>query len=299
MALKRASMVATTSGTDGLSLTVPSGESLRVREINVTFDAAGAEDIKVTINRKTIQQFKVPSTWGLLARIKDDSQKSMIMEMRKLGLLEPIPVGEGETLEITAPGSSNYLEIVYDLYDAGDVSPSEYNGSDSNAYDFFQVISNSAAISASGDVALDQSDLDAIFPAFPGGKVVPANYEMELRAMFGDPAYKDDGAAAVMVTTHVKFLLDREDIFDKDLTGILFGSRVVTQDDAVHYQNLNSRIHRGGADVYPGILVLEQPIVFRPGDELNVSVTCVETGAIEFLAASVKLGLLFNVRRLS
>ena len=299
MGLIRSGMVETAAGTNALSLEMQAGRSARIRDIRYSFLSAAAEDFTAKIGRKSIMQFKAPSGYYLLAEIALTRMMSIWRAFRAKGVAISIPVGEGETFGLTAPGSNNFAEVVYDLYDAEDVSPSEPNGSKSREYHLFQMISNTAAPTESGDEALDFCDLDSQFPNFPAGEVVPAGTEMRLLGLFGSPVTKGDTSNQDQITTHLKFLADREDIFDMDMTGLLYQGDVSHVAATTVYAADASRLTLGVAAAMPDVIVYDDPIVFGPGTELNVLATILETTAANDIAAkAIKLGLLFNVVKL-
>lgn len=226
--LKRSNMIESIAGAVALSLTARTGEAIVVKDIDFYQAAAGAEDISISIDRKKVLQFKSPSTWRLLAHNRPTGYHSIYAEMIALGLLSPIPVAEGETITISAVGANDFLSVVYDVYDAADVKNTAKNGSKSDTYDLIQVVSNSGVRATAGDLALDQSDLDALFPSFPGGSVVPAKLTMGLKALFGAAVSKGTAAANGEYTTKIKLLEDREDILDEKLVGIDFRGDVTS-----------------------------------------------------------------------
>tara|TARA_Y100000310_G_scaffold330007_1_gene400890 strand:+ start:698 stop:1576 length:879 start_codon:yes stop_codon:yes gene_type:complete len=289
-------MVEKTNGTTALSLQMPAGQSAMIRDIFCDLAAAGAEDIDVSVDRKRIFSFVAPSTWYLLGSDHPAGAYSILSEIIKAGLFQGIPLGEGETLEITGPGAGDYMEAVYDLYDAPDISPMSMNGSKSKSYQLFQVVSNAGTRATAGDLELNQSDLDTIFPQFPGGAVVPANLRMELRCLFGSTATKGGGAANGEFTQYLKMLRDREDILDKDLTGMTFLGDATYVTAAVEYRSEACRFGVSGSFALPHIVVFDPPIVFESGSELNVIATIGRTGAAaDFAAGDIKVGMLFDV----
>jgi hypothetical protein len=292
-------MVEVAEGTNALELKAEAGTSLQIVDISFGVDGAQAEDITLSIDRKAIHHFKFPSGWYGLAEFPASSYQSLYRYLRKEGLIRPIPVGEGETVSVTAPGADNTLEVVYDLYDAGDIVPNMYNGSKSDRYDLLQIISNSAAISADGDADLDQSDLDSEFPGFPGGEVVPGRTQMLLKGLFGTGVSEGTGAAAGIYTDRIKFLADREDIFDKDLNGLLYVGDLSRTTATAAYGTDHGRLDIGRQYVEPKIIKFDDPIVFGPGEEVDISVECVEsTDGATLAAGEIKLGMIFEVQRI-
>ena len=297
--LRRTNMVEVAADTTDLSLTMPKGRSARIKDVRYYMLAAAAEDFDLTIDQRRIMQFKAPSGWFLITDDLEDANISVVSELQRLGLFPVIPVASGQTLTLTAPGSNNLVEVVYDEYDEDDVSASEPNGSESNEYTLFQVISNASAPTQSMDLELDQSDLDTLFPAFPGGAVVPANHSMELLALFGAGASHGTGSANGQYTDRLKFLKEQEALFDRDLSGFLYRGDIGYTTDATQYKSEAGRLSLGVANERPRIITFEHPILFTAGEELNVFCKIVETTAAnDFAAADIKLGLVFRVRRM-
>lgn len=296
--LLRTGMVERADGTTGLSLEMPAGRAAKIRGLYLYMAAAGAEDFTITIDRKMVFQFVAPSGMYLLGGSHSDGQIPIMDTMKREGLFPEIPLAEGEKLEITAPGTNNYMELVYDMYTAEDVKNTDANGSKSDYYRLFQVISNSGVRDTAGDLALDQSDLNSVFPQFPGGDVVPAGTTMELLALFGAAVSQGAAAANGEYTTYLKALADREDIFDLDLGGITFLGDVTVATAITVYKTIAGRIGAGVAFVAPRIVKFTPPMVFNPGAELNVLATIARTGAGgDFIAGGVKLGMVFDVSR--
>jgi len=293
-------MVKVAETTTAMELEMPSSKSALIRDIRYYIDGAQAEDIDVTIDRKRIFQFKAPSTWQLLARGVAQTLNSIFAAVQQAGLFKGIPLAPGEKLAITAAGAGNYMEIEYDLYDGPDMGPVLPNGSKSAEYQLFQVISNSDIVTAAGDWPLDQSDLDDLFPQFPGGAVVPANTEMVLRALFGGPCGVGKASETCQHSSRLKGILDREDIFSEDMLGLLFLGDNTVATDTVSYSSYGCSFSIPLANQQARIKVFEPGFVFKAGQELNISATVVEdaTGG-DMDAAEMKLGLLFDVRRLS
>lgn len=299
MALIRSGMVEHTSGTTALALKMEHGQSARVRRIEVVAAAAQADDYTIKIDRKSITQWKTPSAWYGMSDVLGRGYPTIVDALVAAGLWPVIPIASGEELTIDAPGANDYLEVEYDLYDEADVSADEPNGSKSATYRLPQVISNSAIVEAAGDAPLNQSDLDAQFPAFPGGEIVPSHMEMRLLAMFGTPAAISKATAThTQHTTYIKALADRADIFDKDLAGFPFVGNIDSATEAIDYAPDAGRLACGVAGVMPRLIVYKEPLIFPAGTELNVYATVVEDAAGgDFAAAAIKLGMLFDVVR--
>lgn len=297
MALIRSGMVEHVEGATALALKMETGQSARVRRLICTRDAAAACDMTIKIDRKSIFQLKAPAAWHLVANILGQTQPTIIQALEAAGLWPTIPIASGQELTLTTLEANDFAEVVYDLYEGGDVVATEPNGNEADKYRLFQVISNSDICTAAGDWPLDQSDLDAQWPSFPGGARVPANTEMHLLAMFGSPAAISKATTTfTQNTSFIKAQANRVDMFDKDLVGFQFVGDQDSATEAIDYSPDAGRLAAGVANQIPKLIVYPEPVIFRGGDELNMSVTVVEgaTGG-DFAAASIKLGLVFDV----
>tara|TARA_Y100000310_G_scaffold345357_1_gene464103 strand:+ start:637 stop:1539 length:903 start_codon:yes stop_codon:yes gene_type:complete len=296
--IRQTGMVENVAGATTLTLTMGTNESARIREINHFAVAAGAEDFSISIGLKKIQQFIAPSLWYLLSKSPITGIPCIYDALKRAGVLGDIPLAKGETLTITGCAASDYLEVVYDLYDGDDVSATEHNGSKSDSYDFIQVISNTAAPTEAGDEILDYSDTDAVFPGFPATEAVPPRMRFDLLALFGSGVASGTGAANGQYTSYLKMQKDRGDMLDKDLVGMLLKGDVSYTTDATVYGTDAGRLSLPVANREAGIIVFPDPIVFRAGEECNVNMTIVETtAASDITANSLKLGMVMRASR--
>ena len=299
MALRQQNMVEVATGTNALELQAEAGESIRVKRIQYYSVAPAAEDVDISVDRVRVMQWVAPSGLNLAFSRPQDGIRSIIEQLWLLGMHPTIPVAEGQVLTCTAPGSSNFLEVTYDLFDAGDVQANEPNGSRGTTYDLFQVVSNSAAVTAAGDVALDQSDLDRVFPDFPGDPIAPSRQTFDLTALFGGPASRGDGAGShTQDVERIRMIADRVDLFDKDLNGFLYQGDTAITAATVDYTGSAGAITAPDDGVPPRLRTFDQPLRFTGGSELNVFATVDEDNAGGDLAAGdIVLGLLFRVQR--
>ena len=297
--LRKSGMVLAALTTTAISLAMSAKESAIVTAIRYFIDGAQAEDIDLNIDNKRICQWKAPSTWQLLAEGIAGTTTSIMDVIRQAGLWAGIPLAAGETLTMTAAGSGNSMEIEFDLYDVGDIKSTQKNGSQADTYQLFQVISNTDIVTAAGDWPLDQSDLDDLFPAFPGGAVVPASTRMHMLALFGGPCGVGKASETTQNTTRLKMLRDRDDILSRDMLGMLWTGDDGVASDTVSYLTDGSSIQIPVAGQAGKIKVFDPPVIFEPGQELNVHATIAETAeGGDAAVGEIKLGLLFDVEKL-
>jgi len=298
MGLQRQGMVQKAAGVTALSLAIPAGQSARVRKLYYHPNATAAETIQVLIDRKLALHFAFPAVWYGLGDMHSAGYESIMSAIEAAGMFPTLPLESGQTLEVTGGAANSFMEVVYDLYDADDVKAGEPNGSKSDTYRLFQVVSNSGVRATAGDLELNQSDLNTAFPAFPGGEAVPSRTTMLLLAMFGSGWTKGTAAANGEYTTYLKMLKDREDIFDKALTGMTLLGDVTHVAATTVASTIAGRLASGVQYMSPRIIVFDPPMLFESGDELTPILTLARTGAgADFTAGELKLGLVFDVTR--
>lgn len=297
--MRRQGMVLKTSGTTALTHTVPDGKSYMLRDILFHAAAAGAEDHKLTVDQKDIYHFVAPSGWYMASGNPSGGYTPIWAVLRNAGIRLDVPVEAGQKIQFTAPGASDYLGIVYDEYDKGDILRTMPNGTEASRRTLLQQISNSGTRATAGDLDLDQSDLASSFPAFPGGAVVPARHTMSLVALFGTATSKGTGAANGEYTTYLKALRNQQLVSDPDLTGWYFLGDSGHTAASVDYDTIVARIDAGVQHNLPRIVLFDPPIVFEAGEELNMIATIGRTGAgADFAAGDIKLGMVFDVQRI-
>jgi len=294
MALLRQGMKAVATGANPLALTMESGFSALVRRIRGFIDVPTASAHQVSVDNRTVFEFTGLAGLNYLFNVFGSDALSILDELYRLGLVDPIPVAEGETLNITAPGGNGVIEVEYDHHTGGDFTGNEKNGKNGKSYQLFQMISNSAVPPGTGPVPLDQSDLSAQFPRFPGGAVVPANMTMTLRALFGSSLTAGTGAANAYYIDRLRLIRDREDITSLDQLGMIHRADPAYVGGPLLYETQAGDIRTGVRGMPPSVLVLDPYLEFKAGTKLDVVASAVvNIGAIG--AGVVKLGMLFDV----
>ncbi len=261
MALKEALMVKTKIGSDTLTLEAGVGEAFLIKGIYID-NAADVEFAKLSIDRVTVGYF---SMW-------DDKQNQFGFALEKTafpnllsylfdkGIFKGYPVKEGQTLTLDITGSnSNNSRVVYEVYEAGDITDEMQNAVGAKEYLHFNYGTNSAEIAIDGSGNIDKCLNPSEFPDFPFGDVVPAKTQIEILGLligthrqgvyFGDKC------------RYLKFSRGREVLFDEDRTGFY----------CAHGMNnypFHAEYYERTANLFPA------PLVFGPGDELilNLSV---------------------------
>jgi len=304
MGLLKPNMAANAAAGADLVLTMGANESARIKSIRQYASSISTADVDVILEQRRVNQLLSSSSsgeppWWVISPNNDYVSLWDVLE--ELGLMPILPLAKGETFRMTGMAGNNRAEIIYDLFDADDVQNNEPFGSRSDRYRLFQEISNSSIVTEAGDALLDQSRLDSVFPAFPGGEVVPPKTAIEILALFGAPTGKGTGAVHAQHTEKIKFVKDGDDLTDQDLEGFLFeGATGTTGATAIYTEGVAGRLRMDPNESNPvGIIVFDTPKRFEAGEELNVFAKVVEDAAGGDIAADeIRLGLIMDVIRL-
>lgn len=260
MAIKQPYMVKTGIDVDALTLRADPGEAFLVKEIGIE-DTGPAEFTKVTVDRVTLaylstyqhseNQFWFSRDEGLI--------KNLMRHLFDLAVFPGFPVAEGQEMRIEADGEEGMnFKIVYETHDPADITPEMPCGSKAKEYIFWNYGTNTLEILAEASGMIDKCLTPKEFPDFPFGAVVPAKTKIELLALMLAGSRKSDGTCNR--NTFMKLLRGREVLFDEDLRGLY--AYHGHSDFPFHVQ-------------YTGIPInlFPEPLVFMPGDELNIEIT--------------------------
>jgi hypothetical protein len=311
MALKYSGMVKTVKGGGDFSLRAEVGESLLVRKIY----AYSPNDVYATlrIEKTTVGYFRVSPTYGnhLFFHSMVDTDGATLRVAKRYNLLELLwdleifkgyPVGEGETFYISGvTGSSAFVTVVYDIYDAGDQKPENENGSRASEYFFINYGRVSGGISAAGDQLYNKSANPVEFPLFPFGDDVPAKNEITIYGILGkEVGVRNSTPATAIYTQFLKLIKEREVLFDKDRNGFIFDFSLVSGAAGTKVAGGMSQIGDFSSVDPREPLLFPEPLVFVGGEELNIYVTTAEPVDGSTIAeAYTEIGLIEKVKKVT
>jgi len=284
--LLQANMVKRITASGGGDLEAKAGESLRVKRIEC-IPSTNDTYITVRVDRVTSAYYRVAGLSGnhLGTNRVDYLKRNIMAFLEAVGANVSIPVAEGQTLNVSRYAETGNVMIVYDRYTAGDILASDPNGSESNVITFLQYASIGTTPTASGDAKLDTAITPSEFPDFPCGKVVEARHTVELLGVAACPFNDGQATSIGYATTFMKFVKDREVLFDTDRNGIPFDDQDASA-TALNYGGNFSLIGPGTEILMDtNIVMAGDPLMFEPalrfeaGSELNVYLTLVKTGA--------------------
>jgi len=231
----------------------------------------------------------------------DSEKKTLLGLLFELGIFKGYPVAEGETFRIEGAKAADTVQVVkYEVYEPGDISPEQENGSKSKEYFFLNYGNCGGSIQTEIDNLYTTSRSPAEFPDFPFGKVVPAKHEIDLIGIcaseFGPG--ENDGVD-YSVTKFIKLVKDREVLFDEDRNGLLF--YIPWTDSKGGLDHVGDGISLFGnyssAD-YRKPLLFPTPLTMSPGDELGIYVTLDVGGTGQALTIEEhEIALIEKVRR--
>lgn len=302
--LKRANCIKRGLVTSALTLEAHANESFLIKSISIT-TITTAGYLAVKIDNTSVAYWRRSGKRGNeLGGIRLGYVGTNLMDLLvKRDLPFTLPIAEGQGLNLSVGDGAGSYQIIYDIYDAGDIRPDMPNGTDSKVFGFIQYLRESAVLIASGDMLLDTAITPAEFPDFPAGKSVPSNMLIKLHGIHGSPVADFVTASNGFHSTYLKLVRDREVLFDEDRLGIQFlGNSAAT--GAADYQNGESLIGSGGevagavaADKIQEPLWFDPPLEFNSGEELLIYMSFVKTGTHTMAADLSDIGLILEVNK--
>lgn len=229
-------------------------------------------------------------------------KKTIIQQMQEAGIAIGYPIAEGEKIVLTHDDGGNLgnTVIIYEEYDAGDITSDMPNGTEASEYTYINYGRFATAPAAVGSFQYDDQFTPVEFPEFPYGKVVPAHKTIEIHALLASDR-NISTAGGGLATTFYSLKSDRETMFDEDLRGILAVAPTAGLDDNVISEE-GASILGEGSHLFPRpVHFFEKPLVFNAGDELNVYATFVleSGGAAAISLPQSEIGLIQTVKEMS
>lgn len=300
--LKQGNCVKRITASGGGDLQADAGESFLIKGIQAE-PSSNDTYLTLRVDRKTVGVYRMGGRAGNhLSYYTEGNFKNNLMEyLASKGVNVFIPIAEGQVFTVSRYAETGDVIIIYDIYDAGDMRADMPNGSDAKEYTFMQYMDSTDTLTASGDLTIDTSLSPAEFPDFPCGKVVPARHSVDIIGIAGSPVGDKTTGENYFLSSYLKLVKDRETLFDEDRNGIPFGGKKPDEDE-VQYRTALSLIGDCVMNSYSqSHELLAMPLLFDPalhfvsGEELNVYVSMVLTGAhtltasIQSLAAIMKI----------
>jgi len=229
-------------------------------------------------------------------------QPSVLKYLGGLDIFKGFPIAEGQELSLDAAKDANTIQqVVYEQWEPGDIKPDQENGSLSKEYLFLNYGNCGGNVNVSGDSLYNTPKTPAEFPDFPFGKVVPAKHEISILGILASSfAPQENDGTNYCQTKYIKLVRDRETLFDEDRNGLLFWARNATADGGQDMIGEGFTLFGGLSekDNNPP-LMFPAPLVFSPGDELNIYLVTEKGGTGQNLAIDEhEICLIEKVRRI-
>lgn len=274
MALREPYMVKRLTAAGGGELVADPGQSLLVKDIHC-LPSANDDFLTIRVDKVLCAFYRVKGKAGNHVAYPNERKPnpSIMGYLAGKGANPFIPVGEGQTLNVTRADEAGDVTIVYEIHDAGDITPAMPNGSEAPEYIFLNYVTNLAAIAEDGEFLLDSILVPAEFPDFPVGKDVPAKTRLSIVGIVGSPVgYSGGGGANTGETSFLKFVRGRDTLHDEDRAGISFQGEDLAA-DATDYTPVASEIGALTETRTEDPLWFPEPLVFEAGEELAPYVT--------------------------
>lgn len=302
--LKQVNCVKRKLNTAGLTLEADVGESLLVKAIfvgRVTTDSY----LPVKIDNFSVAYWLVKGKRGNeLAGTRLAYDGINLMEyLVNRGLPFTLPIAEGQKLTLGVLDGIGTMQVVYDIYTAGDIVATMPNGTASKTFAFIQYMRETDVLTASGDMLLDKSITPAEFPDFPAGRTVPSNMNIKLHGINASPVADYASSGNGFYSTYLKFIREREVLLDEDRLGIPFlGYSSATS--SADYKKVETLVGCCGEVAVPtGDYKIDPPMMFDPpieftaGQELLVYMSFVKQLERTMAANLPAVGLILEVNK--
>jgi len=230
------------------------------------------------------------------------NQETILRYLWNKGIFKGYPLAEGQTLELSGLGSGALTGVIlYDKYDAGDITSDMQNGTTSKEYVFINYGNTGSDIGSSGEYLLDNQLSPSEFPAFPYADDVPAKTEIDLIGILGCDWSALDDATNYLRTTHLKLMKGREVLLDEDRNGLPFYGMI--------NPNYPNKLYGEGFSVIGAFsdiharepFMFTEPYTFKSGEGLDIYVKTGGEGSLfvlRYTQSDQRIGLIERVRYL-
>ncbi|RLC84236.1 MAG: hypothetical protein DRI93_03265 [Aquificota bacterium] len=216
-----------------------------------------------------------------LAKSPMQGMKTILGLLWEKGIFKGYPVATGQTFKISGAKQSGAIQLViYEVHDEEDITPDMQNGTEATEYVFLNYGNCGANVNKDGDTLYNTPKSPAQFPDFPFGKVVDPKKEITIFGVCAsDFAPKENDGTNYCYTKYLKFIRGRKTLFDEDLNGLLLYAPFATALGNMDMVGEGQSIIGNYSDVdMKEPLFFPTPLVYGPGEELNIYLTTVKGG---------------------
>lgn len=229
--------------------------------------------------------------------------RTILNYLEKKELFTGFPIPEGHSLTIDGVHKAGSVVVVlYDKYDAGDITADMENGADSDSYLFINYGNCGASIVNAGDNELNTTKNPGEFLNFPFGAVVPSRHLITLLGILASDfqPLENDGTDD-SITKYLKFVRERKVLFDEDKNGLLlYGGAVGTAMVGDRVGEGQSVIGNYSTADFKEPYMFDEPIDFEQGEELVIYHTLSEGGVGQNIAIDEhEVGLILRVSKVA
>lgn len=261
-------------------------------------DAYGISNahIAVVSDRAALTEETNIVQFGSIPNIK---YETILGFLKRIEIFKGYPLQTGETLLISGAAQAGAIQLVeYETYDAGDILNTSENGSKADKYFFLNYGRVGAAITTTGDTLYNTSQSPVQFPDFPYGKVVPSGKKISIVGLMFSDIVDDRSGGDVMNSDFIKLVRGRTTLFDEEKNGILAKGIIgITDGSAQIGRGVSLPGNLSTVDIKTP-LIFPSPLVFLPGEELNIYITTTAGAAqnlSDLLAADTEICLIETV----
>lgn len=279
MALLLANQVKIITASGGGTLTPQPGQSIRVRDIHCVPSSSDTY-LTLLIGGATVGLYRVKGYAGnhqpfpciKTTQVYERITGGLMRFLAALGLDMSIPIADGESLTVKRYAETGNVCLIYDVFDAADVKPTDPNGSESLVRRYVHPITNTAAITST-PVTLATSLIWTGGDQWPvNGLGVPDKTTFKLIGLIGAPSARGNASANKGYSTYLQLLKRNDQLFDIDRNGLPFKGNSAATADTEDYTSLGSLIGPLTAESPAPPLIFPSPLVFATGDTLTVQV---------------------------
>ncbi len=276
-----------------VSITADTGESFLIKDVIVAYPTTDYVDFY--IDKTSVGRFRVKGNLGnhlaravgngvpeVLPEGETRQSMSILRFLEDAGIFKGFPVAEGQTFSVKPSDADETIGnciIIYERYDAGDISAGDENGTESDTYLLLSYGKVSASINATYEYKYDESSIPAEFPQFPFEEAVPAKTTIEVYGIAGSEVIYWADASNYIYTTYLKLMKGREVLNDEDRNGIPFYGKTSLVGSSTHYfgRGLSPIGNHTDLDMRRP-LIFKEPLIFEAGEELTVSLKTKKVG---------------------
>jgi len=277
VALKRVNEIKRYTSVNTIELKPNEGEALRVKKIEVKA-STDPTYMEIDIGKSTVGYFPVyVDGVEFFATSKlGQTTKNLFDVLKEHGVDLVYPVASGESFILKFTKTVDYVRVIYDVYEAGDVNPTEVNGSKADMLTYAAILTNVNPITTPDWYTLDKLLNPPEMPDFPTG-IVPSGYRITVHSIGVIPQLEGTSPDTAE-TDYLRLWYRRQVLFDPDRNGFKISTTI---NELPPIEQNNEKM------VFFG-----QELTFIEGDELNVQVKVNISGDGSLSAEKVKVIML-------